>query len=177
MSKAFTRESDDELANEPLVSGSALDLLPAGAKNYLTARGAHRFREELARLIQVDRPRLAADPARAGELRVLDARIKELEDNLLSAEIVPVPEDDRPEWVTFGSTVTVREQRGGALKRFTIVGVAESDSAAGAISWISPMAKALIRARRGDQVIVRSPAGEEKLEIVEIANEQFAPLV
>lgn len=168
MSKAFTRESDDDLPEEPLVP-SALATLPPGAKNYLTERGARRLREELSRLIQVDRPQLSADPDRTRELRVVDARIKELEDHLFSAEIVSTPEES-PDRVTFGATVTVRE-RDGALKRYVIVGLAESDAGSGAISWISPMAKALMRAQRGDRVMVQSPAGEEELEIVEIAYE------
>jgi transcription elongation factor GreB len=168
MSKAFTRESDDDLPEAPLAP-SALATLPPGAKNYLTERGARRLREELSRLVQVDRPQLSADPSRARELRVIDARITELEDHLFSAEIVATP-DEPPDRVTFGATVTVRE-RDDALKRYTIVGLAESDAASGAISWISPMAKALMRARRGDRVTVQSPAGEEELEIVDIVYE------
>jgi transcription elongation factor GreB len=168
MSKAFTRESDDELPEEPLVA-SALATLPPGAKNYLTERGARRLREELSRLIQVDRPRLSADGNFVRELRAVDARIKELEDNLFSAEIVPDP-DERPERVTFGATVTVRESD-GTIQRYTIVGLAESDASKGAVSWISPIARALMHARRGDRVMVQSPAGEDELEIVEIAVE------
>jgi transcription elongation factor GreB len=168
MSKAFTRESDDELP-EASTGTSMLATLPAGAKNYLTERGARRLREELSRLVQVDRPPLSADPKRAGELRLLDARIQELEDNLFSAEIVPTP-DEPPERVTFGATVTVRDGD-GRVARYTIVGLAESDASAGAVSWISPIAKALIRARRGERVTVRSPAGEEELEVVDIIYE------
>jgi len=168
MSKAFTRESDDERPDEPVVA-SALATLPPGAKNYLTERGARRLREELSRLVQVDRPPLSADPKRAGELRVLDARIQALEDNLFSAEIVPT-QNELPESVTFGATVTVRGGD-GRLAKYTIVGLAESNAAIGAISWISPIAKALIRARRGERVTVQSPAGEEELEVVDIVYE------
>ena len=129
MSKAFTRESDDELPEEPVVA-SALATLPPGAKNYLTERGARRLREELSRLIQVDRPRLSSDGNLLRELRAVDARIKELEDNLFSAEIVPSPEE-RPERVTFGATVL-------ATKTITAQGTASAGSSSSRSRTCSP---------------------------------------
>ena len=169
MSKAFTRESDD--APDELIAPRALSVLPPGAKNYLTENGAQCLREELSGLIQRVRPELAGDETRARELQRVNQRILELEEALFSAEIVALPEEDQPEHVTFGSTVTVRDTR-RTEKRYRIVGVSESDPGAGAVSWVSPLARALLRRKRGERVIVQSPSGEEELEIVDIGYER-----
>ncbi len=170
MSKAFTRESDD-LPDEPTIRPLPSPL-PPGAKNYLTPDGARRLREELDRLVQVERPGLAASPEDQDakrSLHVLDQRIRHLQQSLHSAEVVPppgVPEDR----VRFGATVTVREHSGDEA-RYRIVGADETDLDRGWVSWFSPIARALLNARLGQRVRFKFPSGEEELEIVSIAYE------
>ncbi len=156
MSKAFTREDDD--APEPVVALRASAALPPGAKNYLTADGAERMRAEGARL----RAEHLALPA---EARVaVERRLAELEQTLASAEVVP-EEPEPADRVRFGATVTVREED-GTVTRYRIVGVDEVDAERGWVSWISPVARALMNARTGQRVVFPSPAGERALEIV-----------
>ena len=169
MSKAFTRESDDvpELPALPRQPSP----LPPGAKNYLTREGAARLREELNRLLQ-DRVQLAAsqgDVEAKQQLQIVDQRIDRLQQSLRSAVVVspPVAPEDR---VRFGASVTVREHS-GAESRYRIVGVDETDLNRGWISWVSPLAKALLNARLGQRVRFKLPSGEEELEIVELAYE------
>jgi transcription elongation factor GreB len=170
VSKAFTRESDDLPEEQPLPRQSPA--LPPGAKNYLTPGGARRLQEELDRLIAVERPRAAASPddteARR-ELQMLDQRIRHLQQSLQSATMVPPPV--RPwDQVRFGATVTVRD-RSGAESNYRIVGIDETDLDRNWVSWLSPIARALINARLGQRVRFRFPAGEEELEIVRITYE------
>ena len=167
MSKAFTRESDD--LPDPLVAPRQPPPLPPGAKNYVTPDGARRLREELERLVQVERSGAAALPdandARR-QLLVLDQRIRYLQQSLQSAVVVhpaAVP-DDR---VRFGATVTVRE-RSGDESRYRIVGIDETDIDLGRVSFLSPIAKALLNARIGERVQFRFPSGQEELEILGI---------
>ena len=175
MSKAFTRESDDlpERPNTPRASS----LLPPGAKNYLTPEGAQRLGEELERLLQAERPRVAALPeaggARRQQLQALDQRILHLQESLQSAVIVPPP---APPWeqVRFGATVTVREES-GAQTRYRIVGVDETDLDRDWVSWLSPIAKALLQTRLGQRVRFRFPSGEAELEIAGIDYETGSP--
>ena len=168
MSKAFTRESDDA-PDRPVAPRRSS--LPPGAKNYLTPDGARRFREELERLTQVERPGLAGasgDAEAKRQLQRLDQRILDLQQSLQSAVVVAPPpaSEDR---VRFGATVTVRER--GAEARYRIVGVDEADLDRGWVSWLSPIAKALLNARPGQRVKFKFPSGEEELEIVRIAYE------
>ena len=173
MSKAFTRESDDarELPVRPLRASP----LPPGTKNYLTAGGAARLRAELDQLLQSERPRIAPDSEIAAEpdlrrrLQALDARIAELQRTLQTAVIVPAP-DPPHEQVRFGATVIVRE-RNGEEGRYRIVGVDETDIDRGWVSWLSPIAKALLNARLGQRVRFEFPSGEAELEIVDIRYE------
>src|SRR5205814_534835 len=109
-------------------------------------------------------------------LREIDRRIRFLVMRLDAAEVVdPLArrDDDNPDQVFFGATVTVRDGR-GALRTVHIVGVDEIDTARGYISWVSPMAKALLKAREGDTVTLRTPAGAEELEVVEVRYEPLA---
>ncbi|MEO8425518.1 MAG: GreA/GreB family elongation factor [Verrucomicrobiota bacterium] len=170
MSKAFTRESDDAPELEALPRQPSP--LPPGAKNYLTQEGAARLREELNRLIEVDRIRVAASPRNVDakrQLQMVDQRISQLQQSLRSAVVVspPIAPEDR---LRFGATVTVRE-RGGAESRYRIVGVEETELDRGWISWVSPLAKALLNARLGQHVRFKVPSGEEELEITGIAYE------
>jgi len=169
MSKAFTREDDLPDLPTPVRLASSL---PPGAKNYLTADGERCMRAELDRLVQVERPRFAALPEASDERRQLpgvEQRILQLEQCLRSAVVVPPPSvtEDR---VRFGATVMVRE-RGGAESSYRIVGVDEMDVDRGWVSYLSPIAKALLNARIGQRVRFRFPSGEEELEIVGIKYE------
>jgi transcription elongation factor GreB len=167
MSRAFVRESDVPQLPElpPLVSP-----LPAGAKNYLTEPGAERLRGELTRLLEQDRPRLAGaapdDIDAKRELQILDQRIRYLQESLRTAEITPAlagPIDT----VRFGTTVTVQEAS-GTRTQYRIVGVDETDLDRNWVSWLSPIARALMNARVGDRVKFKAPRGTRELEIVAI---------
>ena len=170
MSKAFVRESDStDLTDVP----APVSPLPPGARNYLTAAGAQRLRDELARLTAVERPPLAAagdDPDSKRELKALDQRIRYLQQSLSTAEIVEPPAEP-DDVVRFGATVTVRDS-GGEVSRYRLVGADETDPAEGAVSWLSPLAQALMNARRGDRVSFHVPAGEQALEIVAVDYER-----
>ncbi len=150
MSKAFTRESDNQ-AEELLKTPSRL---PHGAKNYYTSQGIARLRETLQKL--------SSQPG-SPDIR---QRIHELEQSLRSAVVVdppPIP------WtqVSFGATITVIDQN-NVQESYHIVGVDETDLELNCISWLSPIAKALNRARIGQKVSFLAPEGESILEIVEI---------
>jgi transcription elongation factor GreB len=167
MSRAFVREDDTPQLPElpPLVSP-----LPPGAKNYFTAGGAQRLRDEIARLHDVDRPPLAAAPTDDLEakhaLQLLDQRIRYLRESLRTAEIT-TPTPGPTDVVHFGATVTVREADGTAT-RYRIVGVDETDLERNWVSWLSPVARALLNARVGDRVTLKAPRGAKELEITGI---------
>ncbi len=170
MSKAFTRESDD-VPDSPAPLRQ-MSPLPAGAKNYMTPDGARRLREELDHLVHEERPRIAIstdDPNAKRQRQLLDQRILRLQQSLQSALVVPppTPPEDR---IRFGATVTVQERSGGESS-YRIVGVDETDIDRGYVSWLSPIAKALLNARLGERVRFRFPSGEEELEITRIAYE------
>jgi transcription elongation factor GreB len=168
MSKAFTRESDDQPEPPP---PRLPPLLPPGVKNYLTPDGARAFQEELARLVEIERPSLAAAAADSSEqrqrLQMLEQRIQQLRQNLHRAEVVPPPP---PPWdqVRFGATVTVRNAQ-GERSCYRIVGAPEMDAERGWVSWLSPIARALLNGRLGQRVRFKFPSGEEQLEILDIA--------
>jgi len=157
MSKAFTRESDEPVV-EPAARRRDLEL-PPGVVNYMTPAGAQRLREELDALV---RSRVAAGEDRAA-LTDIDQRIQDLTEHLAIAEVVDPAAQDHDR-VLFGAAVTVADDD-GAETTYRIVGVAEADPRRGAISWMSPVARALLGARVGDTVTL--PAGE--LEVVRIA--------
>ena len=167
MSKAFTRE--DDIGEEPLLWRPP-EPLPPGVKNYITADGAARLREDLHRLVEVDRPRLAAEGEDGRrELQMLDQRIAYIGQSLQTAVIVERPQapDDV---VRFGATVNVRDRAGNDTS-YRLVGVDETDIDRGWVSWRSPIAKALLNKRRGDKVRIRLPGGEEELAIVDVTYE------
>ena len=169
MSKAFTRESDDETELPLPLPPSPL---PPGAKNYLTPAGERQLREELDRLLQVERPKLAASPEDGDakrRLSLLDQRVQHLQQTLRTAVVVP-PSAAPWEQVRLGATVVMRSGSGGQ-ESHRIVGVDEIDLDHGWVSWISPIAKALINARLGQRVRFKFPAGETELEIVRIRYE------
>jgi transcription elongation factor GreB len=176
MSKAFVKEEED--SEEP--EAQAERKVPAG-KNYITPEGYARLEAELRRLVEVERPAVVKTVAWAASLgdrsenadyiygkrrlREIDRRVRFLIKRLESAEVVNSAGRDTDQ-VFFGATVRLKGASG--QKMITIVGVDEVDPAQGRVSWISPIAKALIKARAGDTVILRSPAGEEPLEILEV---------
>jgi transcription elongation factor GreB len=170
MSKAFTREENDgpDIPDlPPLIS-----TLAPGAKNYITAAGAQKLRDELQRSIEILRPSLAGssdDPDAKRQLAKLDQRIMQLEESLQSSEII-APPDGLADFVRFGATVTVRESDGSEAT-YRIVGVDEIDLDRGWVSWQSPIAKALLNGERGQRVRFQFPSGEETLEILDIRYE------
>lgn len=161
MSKAFTRE-DDAPGPDPLDSAPASPV-PPGMKNYLTAAGARRLRDELERL-QGAAPG-ALDPQRRKER---EQRMRRLSRSLSTAEVLdPPPAGER---VVFGVTVTVQDEH-ERTRRYRIVGVDEADARVGALSWLSPIAQALLGAKVGDVVTVRTPRGGEDLELLAVSVE------
>ena len=170
MSKAFTREDDNapELPDLPPLTST----LAPGAKNYITPAGAQKLRAELQRMVEVTRPELAEandDPDAKRQLARLDQRIMQLEESLQSAEIVPAP-NGPADVVRFGATVLVRESDGTETS-YRIVGVDETDMDRNWVSWMSPIAKALLNGKQGERIRFKFPSGEETLEIIDIRYE------
>ena len=170
MSKAFTRNENEgpEIPDVPPTPS----LLAPGAKNYITAAGAQKLRDELQRLIEVTRPELAearADPDAKRQLGRLDQRIMQLEESLQSAEIVNAPSGPA-DIVRFGACVTVRESDGSETS-YRIVGIDETDADKNWVSVMSPIAKALLNRKLGERIRFKFPSGEETLEIKEIRYE------
>ena len=179
MSKAFTKEDssgDDDSAPEEQSS------LPTGTKNYITPAGADRLKAELQDLLKTQRPEVVrtvswaasnGDRSENGDyiygkrrLREIDRRIRFLTKRLDAAEIVD-PLQQSGQRVLFGATVRV-ETDSGEIKTFQIVGIDESAPVQGKISWISPIARALLQNQQGDTVTVVTPRGEEDLTILEV---------
>lgn len=182
MNKAFVKE--DEEGDD---SGESPSPLPAGAKNYITPRGHSRLKTELMDLIDRERPAVVKTVSWAASngdrsenadyiygkkrLREIDRRIRFLTKRLEISEIVD-PAGRHSDQVFFGATVTVLNGRG---EQFTIsiVGVDEIDTTKGRVSWISPIARSLMKAREGDRVTLDTPGGLEELEVLEI---RYLPL-
>ena len=178
MSKAFVKESDDEadLPDEP-------SSIPLGFKNYMTPCGHRQMQDELRQLLRVERPKLVetvawavgnGDRSENGDyiygkrrLREIDRRIRFLTKRLESAEIVDPGQQKRRDQVFFGATVTYATEH-GTETTITIVGIDEADFARGQVSWVSPIARALMKAREGDTVELRAPGGVEQIEVLEI---------
>jgi transcription elongation factor GreB len=169
MSKAFTRESDNE---EELPVLRPRPALPPGTKNYLTPGGAATLRKDLEELSSARQSALASagdEVEKKAMLQKIDRRMRELEENLRGAEIVPVPE--RPwEEVRFGATVRVRDESGEET-RYRIVGVGETNLDLDWVSWISPIGRALLNQRTGGKVKIQAPGGGRILEILEMTYE------
>lgn len=178
MSKAFVRESDTEedLPDEPEVQ-------PAGKKNYMTPKGFRDLQDEFKQLMRVERPKVVevvswaagnGDRSENGDyiygkkrLREIDRRIRFLTKRMESAEVVDPTLQKNRDRVFFGATVTYANDR-DEEKTVTIVGIDEADLSQGKISWISPVARALLKAEIGDVVEVRTPTGVDSLEVVDI---------
>jgi len=180
MSKAFVKETDDADI-EPADDAPAI---PAGVKNYMTPEGHRRMQEELRRLLREERPKVVevvawaagnGDRSENGDylygkkrLREIDRRIRFLTKRLESADVVDPARQTRRDQVFFGASVTYAD-RHGAERTVTIVGIDEADLGRGRVSWISPIARALLRAQEGDVVRLRTPAGTEAIEVLEIS--------
>jgi transcription elongation factor GreB len=177
MSKAFTKEDDgDDL------EADAEGVQPAGFKNYITPAGYKRLSDELTRLWEADRRKLVetiawaasnGDRSENGDyiygkrrLREIDRRIRYLSKRLDAAVVVDNAGKDVDQ-VFFGATVTVIDEE-GSKRTVSIVGTDEVDAGRGRVSWVSPIAKALLRASVGDVVTLRTPLGPEELEIVDV---------
>jgi transcription elongation factor GreB len=161
MSKAFTRENDDA-EEETAIARIAL---PAGVRNYLTGDGAEGLRRKLEALIAERRTleQAAEDDGARMRVRKINARIQAITQRLAGAEIVSAADGVSGE-VRFGMYVTVRGAD-GAEDEYRIVGVDETDFDRGWISWLSPLAKALLGRRVGETVRFQAPAGERTLHI------------
>ena len=178
MSKAFVKETDDEadLPDEP-------PAIPAGVKNYMTPEGHRRMQDELRQLMRVERPKVVETVAWAAgngdrsengdyiygkrRLHEIDRRIRFLSRRLEVAEVVDPNQQKKRDQVFFGATVTYANGRGTEMT-ITIVGVDEADLDRGQVSWLSPVARALMKAYEGDIVELRAPAGVEQIEVLAI---------
>lgn len=179
MSKAFTKESSGDEDDDDL----ALPALPAGGKNYLTPEGYTRLREELMTLLDVERPKIVevvswaaknGDRSENGDylygkkrLREIDRRIRFLTKRLDIAEVADPSIHHGSDQVFFGATVTYENSR-GEERTITIKGIDEVDNLHGEVSWISPIARALLKARVGDEVSLMTPGGMERIEVVDV---------
>ena len=168
---------DDDEENAPM--------LPRGLKNYMTPSGYARLRAEFAQLMDIERPELVkvvswaasnGDRSENGDylygkkrLREIDRRIRYLTKRLDNSEVVdPAQRRDTPQ-VFFGATVDYADDKGEYT--ITIVGLDEVDPARGHVSWISPIAAALLKREAGDTVMLRTPAGAREIEILDVRYE------
>ncbi|MCA0175573.1 MAG: transcription elongation factor GreB [Proteobacteria bacterium] len=182
MSKAFTREAD--APDDDGDDGPALPPLPAGAKNYITPAGYARLHGELMQLIDAERPKVVevvhwaaanGDRSENGDylygkkrLREIDRRIRFLTKRLDIAERVDPSVHHGNDQIFFGATVTY-ETEAGEQRTITIKGLDEVDHLAGEVSWVSPVARALLKAREGDAVRLATPGGVQELTVLAVS--------
>ncbi len=178
MSKAFTKETDADTDDQ-----DEADALPAHQKNYMTPQGFAALQTELRRLMHDERPKVVevvswaagnGDRSENGDyiygkkrLREIDRRVRYLTKRIESAEVVDPQRQQNLQQVFFGATVTYARED-GAEQTVAIVGLDEADLEAGKISWLSPVARALMKAHVGDTVECRTPAGKDVLEVLAI---------
>lgn len=178
MNNEFSEAVDDDDDAD-----GAAPAIPAGAKNYITPQGYQRIKDELLQLIDVERPEVVrivhwaasnGDRSENGDyiygkrrLREIDRRIRFLTKRLDLAEVVDASVHHGSDQVFFGATVTY-ENQAGELHTVTILGIDELDPLKGKISWVSPVARALTKARAGESVVLKTPAGMEELQILEV---------
>ena len=181
MNKAFVKESSGEDDDDDL--GQGLPPIPAGAKNYITPQGYQRIREELFSLIDVERPEVVkivhwaasnGDRSENGDyiygkkrLREIDRLIRFLTRRLEIAEITDPSVHHGRDQVFFGATVCYATD-GQTERCVTILGIDEADSAAGQISWVSPVARTLLKSRVGDELTLLTPNGPQLLEVLRV---------
>lgn len=178
MNKAFVKETEDD----DEADGDLASPLPAGSKNYITPQGYARLREELFRLLDVERPEVVrivswaasnGDRSENGDylygkkrLREIDRRIRFLTRRLDIAEVVDASLHEGSDQVFFGASVDYAVD--GATHTVTIVGIDEAEPLEGRISWVAPIARAIVKARVGDEVTLRTPGGIEDIEILAV---------
>jgi transcription elongation factor GreB len=178
MNKAFTRETDGDDDEDASLPG-----VPAGGKNYITPQGFERLRAELLQLMDDERPKVVeavhwaaknGDRSENGDyiygkkrLREIDRRIRFLTKRLEIAEVTDPAVHHGGDQVFFGATVTYAEES-GAERTVTIMGIDEADSSKGQVSWISPIARALLKAREGDVVRLVTPLGAQEIEVLAV---------
>ena len=183
MSKAFTKETDSDADDDYDVE--AAESLPANFKNYVTPFSLAQMKEELHQLHRVERPKVVevvswaagnGDRSENGDyiygkkrLREIDRRVRYLLKRIESAELVDPEKQQELEQVFFGATVTYESQ--GKEHTVKLVGLDEADLKQGKISWISPLAKVLMKARVGDVVELNAPGGKEPIEILALKYE------
>jgi transcription elongation factor GreB len=181
VNKAFTRESD--AADDEDDEGAAAPAIPAGSKNYITPQGYRRLREELMTLLDVERPKMVetvswaaknGDRSENGDylygkkrLREIDRRIRFLTKRLDIAEVADPALHHGSDQVFFGATVTYANGK-GEERTITIKGIDEADNLAGEVSWIAPIARALLKAREGDEIKLVTPGGVETIEVLAV---------
>ncbi len=179
MSKAFTKETDNDDDEE-----LALPALPAGGKNYITPHGYALLRAELLQLMDDERPKVVeavhwaarnGDRSENGDyiygkkrLREIDRRIRFLTKRLEVAEVSDPSLHHGSDQIFFGATVRYAD-RTGQERSITILGIDEADTSRGQVSWISPVARALLKAREGDEVRLLTPAGVQEIEVLEVS--------
>jgi transcription elongation factor GreB len=178
MSKAFTKESDADEDDEP-----QLPALPAGGKNYITPAGYARMRSELFELIDNERPKVVevvhwaasnGDRSENGDylygkkrLREIDRRIRFLTQRLEIAVISDPGLHFGSDQIFFGATATYADAV-GRERSITILGIDEADSTKNEVSWVSPIARTLLKARTGDVLKLPTPAGVEEIEVISV---------
>ena len=187
MNKAFVKESDGDEDDESLEPALKL---PHGTRNYITPGGHARIKSELDHLLRTERPQVVevvhwaasnGDRSENGDyiygkrrLREIDRRIRFLTKRLDIAEVVDPARQQSADQVFFGATVTICDEQ-QLEQTYQIVGVDETDFARGRISWVSPLARALLKAREGDVVRFQSPAGWREIEVLSIEYVSIEP--
>jgi transcription elongation factor GreB len=182
MNKAFTRETDSD-GDDDGDGDSTLPEIPAGTKNYITPQGYARLKAELLQLIDEERPKVVevvhwaasnGDRSENGDyiygkkrLREIDRRIRFLTKRLEIAEVADPALHHGNDQIFFGATVTYVDEH-GEERTVTIKGIDEADQMHGEVSWISPIARALLKAREGDVVKLVTPSGAHEIEILEV---------
>ena len=186
MSKAFTREPTiDNDEDEP-----GLPPIPAGGKNYITPQGYARMRTELLTLIDDERPKVVeivhwaasnGDRSENGDyiygkkrLREIDRRIRFLTKRMELASVTDPAVHFGSDQVFFGATVTYEDDQGLA-KTITILGIDEADSLNGQVSWVSPIARALLKSKVGDVVRLQTPVGMQDIEVIQVSYPEKTP--
>ncbi|MEW5903795.1 MAG: transcription elongation factor GreB [Pseudomonadota bacterium] len=180
MSKAFTRESDADIDDDDAVS---LPAIPAGSKNYMTPAGYRRLKQEYMQLLDVERPALVQTVAWAASngdrsengdyiygkkrLREIDRRLRFLAKRMEGSAVVDPVQRAGCDQVFFGATVTVCHAD-GVERSYSIVGIDEADAGRGLISWVSPLARVLLKAREDDVLSLPLPEGVEELVVVRV---------
>ena len=178
MNKAFIRETDTDDDED-----FGLPALPSASRNYITPAGYARLRAELLELVDQERPRVVevvhwaasnGDRSENGDylygkkrLREIDRRIRFLTKRLEMAEVTDPSHHHGSDQVFFGATVTYAEL-GGSTRTVTIMGVDEADALAHQVSWVSPIARTLLRSRVGDELKLLTPSGVIDIEVLEV---------